>query len=130
MTVSQHFRGAIGTVTGAPTDVSVYAGRNDGSTPLLFVNKTNKQHDLTVAIVGGPTSLADISLSIPSLSLVVLEIADNGATSGWVYGDAQRSLGIGPQVFVPGAPPPVSVVDAAVPDATADIGDTGASIGG
>jgi hypothetical protein len=126
MTVSQHFRSAIATVTGAPTDVSVYAGRNEDSTPLLFVNRTNQQQDLTVAVVGGPTPMADVSLSIPALSLVVLEIPDHGATSGWVYGDTQRSLGIGPQTFSPGTTPPMPVIDAAALDATAET-DAGTS---
>ena len=98
MTVSQHFRSSIGTVTGAPAGVSVYAGRNDGSTPVLLVNKTDKPQDLTVGVVGSPTVVPDLAVSLPPLSLVVLEIPDHGAASAWVYGEAQRSQGMGPQV--------------------------------
>jgi hypothetical protein len=120
MTVRQHFRSAIGSVTGAPEGVSAYAGRNDNSTPVLFVNKTSKQQNFTVAIVGAPTAITDVSIAIPPLSLVVLEIPDSGAALAWVYGDTQRSQGIGPQAFTPGDPLPMPVADAAAPDATAE----------
>jgi len=75
-----------------------------------------------VAVVGAPTAITEVSIAIPPLSLVVLEIPDSWAASAWVYGDTQRSQGIGPQVFTPGDPPPMSVADAAAPDAIAGTG--------
>jgi hypothetical protein len=95
--VAQHFRSKIASVTEAPSGMSIYAGRNDGTTPVLLINKTADPQAVSVAIEGSSAPIGKVALSIPPFSLVVAEISDSGATSAWTYGELQHGLGIGPQ---------------------------------
>ena len=128
--VGQHFRSKIASVTGAPADVSVYAGRNDAATPVLFANKTAETRNFTIAVVGTPAPVAKATVAIPPFSAVVVEVPDNGPPSAWVYGQTQKGQGIGPQPLELGSPakadggssPDVATEAGPVPAASCDGG--------
>jgi hypothetical protein len=120
LAIGQHFRTKIATVSGAPKTVSVYGGRNDNSTSVLLVNRSSDGQDVIVSITGGSTPVPDVTLTVPSLSFVIVEIADRGGPSATVYGDAQHTLGIGPQPHALGIAPP-SLDASAPPDVSSNV---------
>jgi hypothetical protein len=78
LTVGNHFRSKIASVTGAPSGVSVYAGRNIASTPVLFVNKTADVKAFRVSVAGTADPVPVASISIAPYSVTVAEIPDDG----------------------------------------------------
>jgi len=77
---SNHFGSQVLSVSGAPTGVSVYAGRNPGesSTSLFVVNKTTSPLELEIAFTDHPRS-ATASLVVSPLSLQMAIVADDGS---------------------------------------------------
>ncbi len=86
--VATHLRSTVLTTSGAPGNVSVYAGRDDGActTSVLVVNKTPIDIDMTVTITGLPMVTPASSFSVTPLSIVVADIAETtGATTLATY---------------------------------------------
>jgi hypothetical protein len=67
---------------GAPTNVSVYAGRDAAAqtTSVLVVNKSTNNVALTVNITGTATTIPSSSFSVAPLSIAVANIADTTGT--------------------------------------------------
>jgi hypothetical protein len=80
--VSTHFRSTMLTTSGAPTNVSVYAGRDAAAqkTSVLVVNKTTEDVALTVNITGAGASIPASSFTVAALSIAVADIADSTGT--------------------------------------------------
>jgi hypothetical protein len=77
---SNHFGSEALSVTGAPTGVSVYAGRSPaaGSTSLFVINKSNAPLSLDVTFAEHPRT-APVTLSVPATSLQVASVPDDGS---------------------------------------------------
>jgi len=120
---AQHFGPTLLDVTSYPSGVSVYASRNvsDTASEIIAVNWNSSPAPLTFQVTGFPSLPTSPTFNLPGISLAAIEIADSGASTAWVYGEAQRVAGLGPASLVPGAGP------LAVPDAGA--GSAGRTVG-
>jgi hypothetical protein len=78
LTVGNHFRSKIASVTGSTQSVSVYAGRNALSTPVLVVNKTAEAQSLEVTIKGAPSAIPVTAVAVAPYSVTVFEFPDDG----------------------------------------------------
>jgi len=123
---AQHFGPTLLGVTSSPAGVSVYASRNtaDNATQVIVANWNTATRPLTFAVTGlaaASSASPSPTFQMPAVSLAAFEIADTGATSAWVYGEAERVAGQGPQVLASGTLP------SAYPDAGA--GASGRTVG-
>ncbi len=77
---SRHFGTQVLTVSGAPADVSAYAGRDDakGTTSLFVVNKSVNNLAISVTLTDLPRTRG-VSFSAPPISLTVTELLDDGS---------------------------------------------------
>lgn len=68
------------TVTGVPTGVSVYAGRDSAAakSTVFVVNKTNSPHELTMELSGLPRT-APATLTVAPISIEVAVLPDDGS---------------------------------------------------
>jgi hypothetical protein len=121
---AQHFGPTLLDVTSSPGGVSVYASRNadDSVTEIIVANWNTTTQPLRFEVTGLSSSAASTpTFEMPAVSIAAIELADTGATSAWVYGEAERVVGQGPQVMTPG------IVPGAYPDAGA--GAAGRTVG-
>ena len=121
---AQHFGPTLIGVTLAPANVSVYASRNaaDDATDIIVANWNTTTQPLSFEVTGlASASATSPTFQLPAVSLAAIELADTGATNAWVYGEAERLVGQGPQVLAPGTAP------GAYPDAGA--GSAGRTVG-
>ena len=105
---AQHFGPTLLGVTSAPTGVSVYASRNaaDNATDIIVANWNTTTQPLTFEVTGLASAAATSpTFEVPAVSLAAIEIPDTGAASAWVYGEAERVAGQGPQALAPGSAP-------------------------
>jgi hypothetical protein len=108
---AQHFGPTLLGVTSSPAGVSVYASRNaaDDATDIIVANWNATTQPLSFEVTGLASASSAAATSptfeVPAVSLAAIEIADTGATSAWVYGEAQRVVGQGAQALAPGTVP-------------------------
>jgi hypothetical protein len=77
---AKHFGSTVLKVTGAPTGVSVYAGRDAAATEttLFVVNKTPAKVELTPTLEGLPRTASPVLVAEPT-SILVAELPDDGS---------------------------------------------------
>ena len=104
---AQHVGPTLLGVTSAPAGVSVYASRNaaDNATEVILVNWNTTTQPVAIQVTGLPSSPISPTFQLPAVSLAAFELADTGAITAWVYGEAQRVSALGPAVLTPGTPP-------------------------
>ena len=121
---AQHFGPTLLGVTTAPAGVSVYASRNaaDNATEIIVANWNGTTQPLSFGVTGlASASVTSPTFQVPAVSLAAIELADTGAANAWVYGEAERVVGQGPQVLTPATAP------GTYPDAGA--GSAGSTVG-
>jgi len=104
---SQHFGPTLLGVISAPTGVSIYASRNaaDSATQVIAVNWNTTTQPLTLQVADLASPVTTPTFEVPAVSLAAFEIDDMGATSAWVYGEAQRVIAAGLTALAPDTAP-------------------------
>jgi hypothetical protein len=116
---ADHFGPTLIEVTQQPPGVRAYASRSatDDATDLIVVNWNTSSVPLALQVTGLATSVDAPSYTLPALSISAVEIRDQGASTAWTYGEAQRQTGQAVAVLAPGAFP---ATDAGPPELTND----------
>lgn len=98
-----HFGDQMATVSGAPSDVSVYASRRAGrsTTYVVAVNHAAADRTLTLNVTGGASPVAPVMVTVAATSLLAVELGDDGNAQLWRYGSTEAKGGKAPSPASP-----------------------------
>ncbi len=101
---AEHFGPTLVDVTSAPAGVKAYASRNqaDDTTEIILVNWNQSAAPLAFSVTGLTTAPSPVTFVLPPVSIGAVEIPNHGSAAAWVYSEAQRETGSGPQGLSPG----------------------------
>lgn len=102
---ADHFGPTLVEVTSAPSGLSAHASRNatGDATQVIVINWNRSAASVPVEVSGLPAPPPTVTFVLPAASMAALEIADDGLATAWVYGEAERRAGVGPQPLLAGA---------------------------
>lgn len=109
----------------APAGISAHASRkaSNDATQIIVINWSASSVKVPIEIAGLTVAPPSVTVTLPGTSMAAVEISDSGVAQTWVYGEAQRAAGLGPQ---PLTSQPGLVVDAGLP---VDGGGAGMAVG-